>query len=103
VIGWEAGESLASLAIPEEYYLAQSFPNPFNARTTIKYQLPVESHVKLEVYNLLGRKVATLVNEQEKAGYRSVVWDASEVSSGLYFYKLIAGDYTETKRMMLVK
>jgi hypothetical protein len=65
--------------------------------------LPVHSHVKLEVYNTLGQKVATLVDSKQQAGYRSVVLDASEVSSGLYFYKLTAGDFTETKRMMLVK
>ncbi len=103
VIGWEEGEALASLAIPEDYYLAQSFPNPFNARTTISYQLPVSSQVKLEVYNVLGQKVATVVDEKQQAGYRSVSWDASEVSSGLYFYKLTAGDFTETRRMMVVK
>jgi len=89
--------------LPSEFALSGNYTNPFNVSTVINYELPVDSHVKLEVYNLLGRKVATLVNEQEETGYRSVVWDASEVSSGLYFYKLSAGDYTETKRMMLVK
>jgi len=63
----------------------------------------VSSSVKLEVYNILGSKVATLVNGEEVAGYKSVTWDASEVSSGVYFYKLTAGHYSETKRMMLVK
>jgi len=59
--------------------------------------------VKLEVYNLLGSKVATLLDAQQEAGYKSVTWDASEVSSGIYFYKLSAGEYTETMRMILVK
>jgi len=59
--------------------------------------------VKLEVYNLLGNKVATLADGEQEAGYKSVTWDASDVSSGIYFYKLSAGDFTETKRMMLVK
>jgi len=63
----------------------------------------VSSSVKLEVYNILGSKVATLVNGEEVAGYKSVTWDASEVSSGIYFYKLSAGDFTETMRMILVK
>ncbi|TET68961.1 MAG: T9SS type A sorting domain-containing protein, partial [Candidatus Zixiibacteriota bacterium] len=85
------------------FTLSQNYPNPFNATTTIYYQVPAHSHVKLEVYNLLGQKVATLVDERQQAGYKSVNWDASEVSSGLYFYKLTAGDYIETRRMMLVK
>jgi len=89
--------------VPSEFALLNNYPNPFNASTVIDYQLPVSSTVKLEVYNLLGSKVATLVNGEQEAGYRSVTWDASEVSSGVYFYKLTAGDYTETKRMMLVK
>jgi len=65
--------------------------------------LPVHSHVKLEVFNLRGQKVAMLADSKQQAGYRSVVWDASEVSSGLYFYKLTAGDFTQSRRMMLVK
>lgn len=89
--------------IPTLWALMQNHPNPFNAKTTINYQLPVANHVKLEVYNLLGRKVAILVDERQEAGYRSVVWDASEVSSGLYFYKLTAGEFTETRKMILVK
>jgi len=89
--------------LPTEFTLISNYPNPFNASTVINYQLPVDSHVKLEVYNLLGQNVATLVDESQEAGYKSAPWDASEVSSGLYFYKLTAGDFTETKRMMLVK
>jgi len=89
--------------LPLDYALFQNYPNPFNATTRINYQLPVNARVKLEVYNLLGQKVATLVDSKQQRGYKSVVWDASEVSSGLYFYKLTAGDFTETKRMMLVK
>ncbi len=89
--------------LPSEFALMSNYPNPFNAQTVIQYQLPINSSVKLEVYNLLGEKVATLVDSKQQAGYRSVIWDAKEVSSGLYFYKLTAGDYSETKRMMLVK
>jgi len=89
--------------LPSEFTLLSNYPNPFNAQTVIEYQLPVTSTVKLEVYNLLGSKVATLINGEQEAGYKSVTWDASEVSSGIYFYKLTAGDYTETRRMMLVK
>ena len=89
--------------IPTHYALSQNYPNPLNATTAINYQLPVDAHVTLDVYNTLGQRVATLVHEKQEAGYKSVNWDASEVSSGLYFYKLTAGDLTETWRMMLVK
>jgi hypothetical protein len=89
--------------LPSGFALMSNHPNPFNVETVIEYHLPISTDVKLEVYNLLGKKVATLVNEKREAGYKSVNWDASEVSSGLYFYRLTAGDFTETKRMMLVK
>jgi len=89
--------------LPAEFALSSNYPNPFNVRTLIEYQLPEASEVKLEVYNLMGEKVATLVDGGQQAGYRSLVWDASNMSSGLYFYKLSAGDFTETNRMMLVK
>ncbi|MFQ5869456.1 MAG: choice-of-anchor V domain-containing protein [Candidatus Zixiibacteriota bacterium] len=88
---------------PTEFALIGNYPNPFNARTLISYQLPVASSVKLEIFNLLGSKVATLVDGEQGAGYKSVTWEASKVASGVYFYKLTAGDYTEAKRMMLVK
>jgi parallel beta-helix repeat protein len=89
--------------IPRQFLLLQNYPNPFNASTVIEYQVPVHGHVKLEIYNLFGQKVATLVDSKQQAGYRTVLWDASRVSSGLYFYKLTAGDFSETRRMMLVK
>jgi len=108
--GWEAlkrwfdGRSeLSEATLPTAYSLSQNYPNPFNATTAINYQLPVDAEVTLEIYNLFGQKVATLVDSKQQAGYRSVLWDASSVSSGLYFYRLTAGDFTETRRMMLVK
>ncbi|GAG09460.1 unnamed protein product, partial [marine sediment metagenome] len=89
--------------LPPVAEVVGNHPNPFNAVTVIKYQLPAVGYVKLEVYNTLGQRVVTLVNSKQQAGYRSVIWDGSKVSSGLYFYRLTAGDYTETRRMMLVK
>ena len=77
--------------------------NRIPATTVIGYQLPLDAGVRLEIYNTLGQKVATLVDSRQQAGYRSITWDASKVSSGLYFYKLTAGDFTEARRMMLVK
>jgi len=104
-VGWVLTGSFSEgeTDLPSEFALLSNYPNPFNAQTVIQYQLPVSSTVKVEVYNLLGSKVATLMNGEQEAGYKSVTWDASEISSGVYFYKLTAGDYTETRRMMLVK
>jgi hypothetical protein len=101
--GWFKGVNLEESNLPSDYSLSQNHPNPFNATTIINYVFPLDSYVKLEVYNTLGQKVATLVDSRQQAGYKSVVWDASAVSSGIYFYRLVAGDYTENKRMMLVK
>jgi len=100
---WFKQVSLTAADLPSDYAISQNCPNPFNASTVINYQLPAESHVKLQVYNTLGQRVTTLLDEKQAAGYRSVVWDVSEVSSGLYFYNLTAGDFTETRRMILVK
>jgi len=103
VSGWFKEGGSQTPEMPKTFALFPNYPNPFNPPTTISYQIPVNTDVKLVIYNLLGQRVATLVDERQEAGYRSVVWDASEVSSGLYFYRLTASDFTETKRMMLVK
>ncbi|GEM_PF-3119147 len=89
--------------LPTEFSLSQNYPNPFNPTTTIKYALPQDSYVSLEVYNLRGQKVTTLVNGKEDAGYKIVQWDASNYASGIYFYKLTAGERVFTKRMTLLK
>lgn len=89
--------------LPTGFTLAENYPNPFNASTIIHYGLPVTSNVTIEIYDILGRRVKTLVNEEQQAGYHQVTWDASELSSGLYFYRIQAGDYAETKKMLLLK
>jgi hypothetical protein len=89
--------------IPERFALKQNYPNPFNARTVITYRLPVRSHVRLEIYNLLGQRVTTLVNGREEAGGNMVIWDASGFPSGMYFYRLTTGGFSEARRMVLVK
>jgi hypothetical protein len=89
--------------VPVEYALQQNYPNPFNAQTKINYSLVDPTDVKLEVFNVAGQKVATLVNGHESAGSHSVTWDASDVSSGVYFYKLTAGEKTFTRKMSLLK
>jgi len=89
--------------IPDEYALIGCYPNPFNAQTIIEYGIPEASRVTVEIYDILGRKVETLVNKQQSAGYHQIIWNAGDFSSGVYFYKLQAGDFTKTKKMTLVK
>jgi len=88
---------------PVNYSLEQNYPNPFNPTTTIQYQIPRDEPVTLKVYNLLGQKVKTLVDEKQQAGSHEVVFKADNLASGVYFYRLIAGNYTEIKRMILLR
>jgi photosystem II stability/assembly factor-like uncharacterized protein len=94
--------------IPDKFCLYQNFPNPFNPSTNIKYAIPSNvkrktSNVKLIMYDLLGKEVTTLVNEKLKPGEYEFTWDASQYPSGVYFYKLISGDFSEIKKMILIK
>ena len=107
--------SLFSDEIPTEFALDQNFPNPFNPKTAISFHLPATnggdgqaglsavSFVQLTIYDILGREVATLVNEKLAPGAYTRQWDASGLTSGVYFYRLMAGSFTETKRMLLVR
>jgi hypothetical protein len=100
-----------SSVIPRQYYLSQNYPNPFNPTTKIKFDIAQHTRylhsrgesVALKVYDIMGREVATLVNEQLSPGTYSVDWNASSFPSGIYFYKIKSGDYTETKRMIFIK
>ena len=83
--------------------LKQNYPNPFNPSTTISFSIPTEEFVNLKVFNVLGQEVATLVNEEKQAGSHSVPFDASTLSSGIYFYKISAESFAETKKMILMK
>ena len=94
--------------LPYRFELSQNYPNPFNPVTTIEYSLPRRSNVKIDVFNLLGRKVRTLVDREESAGTYSITWDGTSstgeaVSTGVYFYRFEAEDYIETKKMLLLK
>ena len=94
--------------IPQEFSLSQNYPNPFNPQTEISYALPNGCHVGLSIYNLLGQKVRTVVDEYQAAGHKTVHWDGtdddgSSVASGIYFYRIKAGDFTQTRKMVLVK
>jgi hypothetical protein len=94
--------------LPTEFALHQNYPNPFNPNTEVRFDLPADSRVKLEIFNVLGQKVITVIDEDMKAGYRSVTWNGDDgsgkqVASGVYFYKLTAGDHVFAKKMMMLK
>ena len=89
--------------IPTELSLEQNYPNPFNPSTTIEFSLPASSQVSLMVYDLLGREVATLVNGRLDAGLHSMQFDGSQLTSGIYMYRLQAGDQVQTRKLMLIK
>ena len=108
LFGYVNGTSFATRTekvpvIPTEFTLAQNYPNPFNPVTSIDFGLPENSEVTITVYNVLGQVVTDLVNGEMDAGYHKVVWDASNMASGVYFYRIAAGDFTTTKRMVLMK
>ena len=86
-----------------DFKLEQNYPNPFNPSTSIKYQVPELSFVTIKVYDVLGNDVATLVNEEKPVGNHQIEFNAANLPSGIYFYRLQAGDYIETKKMVLMK
>jgi aminopeptidase N len=88
---------------PSEYTLEQNYPNPFNPATTINYQLPQKDFVTIKVFNVLGKEIATLVNEEKDAGEHSITFNAENLNSGVYFYSMKAGNYSSTRKMILLK
>jgi hypothetical protein len=101
---WDAlTVSVEEILQPDQFHIAQNYPNPFNPTTTIRFSIPHEVFVTLKVYNMLGSEVATLVNENLSAGDHSVDFNATGLSSGTYYYRLIAGNFVETKKMNLLK
>jgi len=91
------------MTLPKSIYVAQNYPNPLNPTTTIEYSLPQRSDIQITIYDLVGRKVTTLVSETQDAGYKSVQWDASNISSGMYFYQIMAGEFVWTRKMLVLK
>ena len=94
--------------LPTEFTLGQNYPNPFNPSTQIRYALPERSKVTITIYNMLGGKVRTLVNDYQEAGYRSAFWNATNdrgtlVSAGMYIYTIQAGNFYQAKKMILLK
>ena len=100
-------ESITSLTekeeLPHSYRLSQNFPNPFNPKTIIKYEIPTSDYVELSIYNILGQKVTTLVSEKQNAGYYQIEWDGARFSSGVYFYCLRTNHFTKVRKMILVR
>jgi hypothetical protein len=99
--GTLTGVEKLGIEIPTVFSISQNYPNPFNPSTIISYAVPRSANVSLRVFNTLGQEVASLVNELKEAGYHRVTWNAN-VPSGIYFYRLQAGEFTETKKMILL-
>ncbi len=104
-LSWSNASDVANLGgeIPDKFDLLQNYPNPFNPSTKIRYSLPEVSSATIKVYDMLGNEVATLANEEQPAGNYEVDFNASELSSGIYFYKLQAGNFIEMKKMILIR
>jgi hypothetical protein len=99
----ENSETDNTADLPTEYGLDQNYPNPFNPSTRIDYQLPEKNHVTLQIYDILGNLVTTLINQEMDAGYHSSYWTASSFASGIYIYRFISGTFISTKKLMLMK
>ncbi len=89
--------------LSDAFRLDQNYPNPFNPSTEIRYLVPVRSFLTLKIYDLLGREVATLVNEEKPAGEYTVQWNPQGMPSGVYFYRLVAGSYVGTRKLVIVR
>ena len=94
--------------IPSTYSIHQNYPNPFNPMTTINFELPIKEFVNIRIYDLMGRNIRSLINMVQDAGYRSVQWNATNdlgqpVTAGMYIYTIQAGDFRQTKKMLLLK
>jgi hypothetical protein len=97
------GITQAGGVISNKFELYQNYPNPFNPSTTIQFDLPKDSKVNITIYDILGRPVTTLVNGIKKAGSYKIIWNASRLASGVYFYRLQTDDYITTKKLLLLK
>jgi hypothetical protein len=100
-----ADQNVEEIAVlPTVFDIAQNYPNPFNAETTIQYQLPIDVHVNIQIFDVLGRLVTTLVDEPKTAGFYKLNWRAeNSMASGIYFYRIKAGDYKAIRRFLMIK
>ena len=108
---WVEGKALDPVAInehnsietPKEFLLSKAYPNPFNGQTVIRYYLDKQSTISIDIFDILGSKVCTIRKKIQPAGHHRMIWDARDLSSGVYFYKLQAGEYSEIMKMVLIK
>jgi len=103
VVNSVENKQINSIKLPGEFKLLQNYPNPFNPTTIISYSIPKQSNVKLIIYDALGREVANLVNEEKAAGNYTAEFNAANLSSGIYFYQIRAGEFIQTKKMLLLR
>ena len=101
--GLVAIEPSAQNELPFEFDMNQNYPNPFNPVTTVMYQLPVFSRVKITLYNILGQEAAILINAEQSAGYHRIIFDAAKLASGIYIYTIESGNFTKSMKMSIVK
>ena len=94
---------MIEVGVPDKFALSQNYPNPFNPVTKINFDLPKDSKVDMRIYDMLGREVALLLNEVKTAGYYTINFNASRLSSGIYFYRLSTGDFTSVKKLVVIK
>ena len=95
--------SIAEIDIPEQFSLSRAYPNPFNPITNIRYGIPEQSGISIYIYDINGNKIKELYNGNQLAGYHSIIWNADNQPSGLYFVKMTANSFTQTQKLMLVK
>jgi hypothetical protein len=101
-------KSESNALVPNVYALHQNYPNPFNPTTTIKYDIPKDTHILINIFDLKGRLVKTLIDEYQISGFKTIKWDATnktgqQIAAGMYIYRIKAGNYSETKKMVLLK
>jgi len=101
-ITWDTPELEEPPSFTGDFYLVQNYPNPFNSVTTVVYYLKQKSHVQLSVYDITGEKIRTLLNEQQSAGKQTLIFDGSELASGIYICTLKVGEFTQSRKMMLL-
>jgi hypothetical protein len=95
--------NLKDYSTPITYYLSQNYPNPFNPETKIRFSIPNDDHVKIKVYNTLGQRIKTLLNKDLQSGHHVVKFNASDLASGIYYYRIEAGDFQDVKKMIMIK
>ncbi|MBN8572021.1 MAG: T9SS type A sorting domain-containing protein [Ignavibacteria bacterium] len=91
------------IGVPKKFNLSQNYPNPFNPTTRINYELPITNYVSIKIYDINGKVVVNLVNENKQAGYYTLEFNGANLSSGMYFYRIEAGEFSAVKKMVLVK